>query len=94
MSDDKVKKTQPARAVKTVKKESTIYVGPNLRSGALMSFQVFKDGEYPVHVLDLIEKNPTLKALFVPISDLSDARADLQDSTSALSTIYKEIMRG
>lgn len=53
-----------------------IYIGPNLPGGALSGFTVFRGG-LPAHVTEMQEKNPELKTLFVPVSELAAARKRL-----------------
>jgi hypothetical protein len=62
--------------VQSKKTGPVIYIGPNLPGGTLSAFTVYKNG-LPVHIKDLQEKTPELKALFVPVSDLATARRRL-----------------
>ena len=51
-----------------------VYVGPTLRRGLLKAFTVFRDGEYPAPIAKMREKSPALRGLFVPVTDLAEAR--------------------
>jgi len=42
-----------------------IYIGPNNKSFGLYTYQRFP-GEYPAHIAEALEKNPTLKIHFIP----------------------------
>ena len=52
-----------------------IYIGPSIRG--LNSYSVFKKGEYPLPVSELIKKFPNITGLMIPISELQEARKDL-----------------
>lgn len=55
-----------------------IYVGPNIPGGILQRFQVFKGG-LPPHAKGLIEQVPEVKDLFVPVTELEDARRKIEE---------------
>ena len=99
MSEDKTKKTaeKPSPVVQkrvTRERESLVYVGPNFKNGTINTYQVFIGGVLPDHVQEAVNSNKKLKALFVKVKALNNARRELQDKNSALSTIYKEVARG
>lgn len=86
----KATKTQAKAALPT---EPTIYVGPNLAGGILASYTVFKDGKMLPHVQELVEQNPDLKALIVPVSKLAITEQQLSDPASVVATKYKALQR-
>lgn len=57
------------------KPEKYIYVGPNLKSGKLVKYSIYKG--MPTHLDDLFEQNIWLKQLFVKISDLAIAEKEI-----------------
>ncbi|MNO15518.1 hypothetical protein D3C76_51840 [compost metagenome] len=77
------------------KKESTrvIYIGPNLSNGRLAQYTVFKDG-VPKHLEDVIEKNPVIKDLFVPLARLADAQAKIATVGTIEHQAYQLILKG
>lgn len=83
------KKTTPSGS----NKERMIYAGPNLSNGRLAQYTVFKEG-LPKHLDDVIEKNPVIKDLFVPLERL----ADVQSKIAAVGTLeyqaFQSILKG
>lgn len=73
--------------------ESTIYIGPNLPKGKLSRFTVFKSGTVQPHVQSLINQNPCLKFLIVPVSNLSASLQKLSDSASVESAKFAEALK-
>ena len=55
------------------------YVGPNVPSGILHRFQVFKGG-LPPYCKDLFERIPEIKELFVPVEELESTRRKIEES--------------
>jgi hypothetical protein len=55
-----------------------VYVRPNVPSGALQRFQVFKGG-LPPYCEDIIRKIPEIKELFVPLEGLETARRNIEE---------------
>lgn len=53
---------------------SLIYVGPNLQGGGLSQFTVFRAG-LTSHVQSLIEKQPDIEKLIVPVEKMAAAVA-------------------
>lgn len=51
---------------------ATIYIGPTLGRGKLMQNTTFR-GELPARVKALIEENPKLARLIVPVAKLAEA---------------------
>ena len=55
----------------------TIYVGPTISKFGLIRNQVFLDG-LPGHIKALIEEQPLVEQLIVPLEELSTALNDVQ----------------
>lgn len=77
---------------KTVTAESVIYLGPSI-TGVVRSSTVFKDGVLPTRLQVLIDNDPSLKKLIVPLSGSVAAVKDLNQNQSALSSIYHSAAR-
>ena len=69
----------PKTEKKTAKPERLVYVGPNIPGGILQRFQVYKGG-IPPHCLELVEKIPEIRQLFVPVGELPAVRDKLEKS--------------
>lgn len=66
---------------KTVKEqknsnETVVYVGSSIPKAGLQQFSIFKNG-LPASLDPHIEKCPAIKALMVPVSQLTEARRNL-----------------
>lgn len=91
MSTKKTRTTKPTTDLKAV--EPAIYVGPNLPGGKLSRYTVFKNGAMMPHVAKLIEANPAIKSLIVPVSKLAETEQKLQDSSSVVASRYAELSK-
>ncbi|MNE76958.1 hypothetical protein D3C80_1732330 [compost metagenome] len=54
---------------------------------------MFKDG-VPKHLEDVIEKNPVIKDLFVPLARLADAQAKIATVGTIEHQAYQLILKG
>lgn len=70
---DTVLEPEKTEEKKAAKPPRLVYIGPNLPSGQLVQYQVFKGG-LPPHCNALFGKIPEAKELFVPASDLAGAK--------------------
>lgn len=68
------------------KLEKHIYVGPNLKSGKLVKYSIYKG--MPRHLDDLFEQNTWFKQLFVKISDLAVAEKEIATSGTPKNKYY------
>ena len=66
-----------------------VYVGPTNLKGQYKAGKICKG----MPELKYFEEKPQLKNLFVETSELSEAKIDLQNRTSALSIIYAEVQK-
>lgn len=73
--------------------EPAIYIGPNLPGGQLSRYTVFKNGVMMPHVVKLIEANPEIKSLIVPVSKLAETEQKLQDPASVVASRYAQISK-
>lgn len=73
------------------KAERVIYIGPALSRARLIKYQVFIGG-LPTHLDAEFTKCPQLKQLFVPISQLSKAEAEVQKAGTPMNKYYKMAM--
>lgn len=80
-------------ARKTVKKpdKAVIYIGPTIGSGTLMRYSVFKAGEFPAHIAQLRAKSESLRGLFVPLSELAEARNRVRVKGDILNTYVEQL---
>lgn len=60
---------------KTLKTETTVYIGPSLPG--LVRHTIFVGGILPAHVSEMIAKNKRIGGLIVPLSELQQARKDI-----------------
>lgn len=87
------KKTVKSQIKPTLPPEPTIYVGPNLAGGVLARYTVFKDGKMLPHVQELLEQNPDVKALIVPVSKLAVTEQQLADPSSVVAAKFNALQR-
>lgn len=87
------KKVTKAQAKPVRPPEPTIYVGPNLSGGLLVRYTVFKEGKMLPHVQELVEQNPDVKALIVPVSKLAVTEQQLNDPASVVTAKFKALQR-
>mgnify|MGYP000093841406 CR=1 FL=1 len=80
--------------VKTVAEPvRTIYVGPTRKNRSIIQYAVFKGG-YPESVKAEITAYPVLKKLFVPVSQLEQARKDIKTKGTILNKYYNQALGG
>lgn len=84
-------KTKPT-APKT-KTGPLIYVGPNLQGGGLSQFIVFRTGLTP-HVQSLIEKQPDIEKLIVPLEKMAVALARSRQPGTLEHTAFEKLRKG
>ncbi len=72
---------------------SLAYVGPNMAGEiTLRQFQIFRGG-LPEHLAAAVKDDREMKALFVPVADLSTARQQLKKKGSLLNRAHSETLR-
>lgn len=67
---------------------SLIYVGPRISRHRLIPYTVFIGG-YPKHIDDVFEECPQIRKLFVPISELTEAKKQVAKAGTPLNKYYK-----
>ena len=72
------------------KPERLIYCGPSLPGGLLQRHTIYKGG-LPEHLKSVIEKCPSIKALFVPASKLASVNAAIGSPGTLENLQYREI---
>lgn len=82
----KAKKTE-------TKAEPMIYVGPTLPNGLLARYAVFCGGDYPPHIKELRSKSAALRGLFVPVSQLYQAKQDVAKQGNILNLYAKNVLK-
>lgn len=82
-------KTKSVSRREEVQKEAAIYIGPSIK-GLVSTGTVYNNG-LPDNLKLEMEKQPAIKNLVVPVSELSGARKDLRIPGSAMSIIYNKI---
>ena len=70
-----------------------VYVGPTLPNGLLGRFTVFGSSECLPHVRELMDKSPALRGLIVPISQLNQARKDVETQGNLLNLYAKDVLK-
>lgn len=87
-------KAPKERQTKTDKPESVeqlIYIGPNLPGGRLSQYTVFRGG-LPVYLNDLLEQQPSIKDLIVPVAETSSTQVKTLMSGSPEYIAYQNLM--
>lgn len=69
------------------KQQTTIYCGPTINNGQLTQYSVFK-GDIPVHINQLIKKNPILGELFVSVQDFTVTRKNISIQGTRENQLY------
>ncbi|GIO08009.1 hypothetical protein J31TS6_40370 [Brevibacillus reuszeri] len=70
-----------------------IYVGPNIPGGRLMQYTVFRGG-IPDYLDDLLEKQPAIRQLLVPVQDLSSVQVRISTPGTLEHTFYQRVKDG
>ena len=80
-------------AKKATKKtpETRIYIGPTLLG--LPQYMVFKNGQKPLHVEQMINDNPSIANLIVPITGLQEARKNMQTKGHILNRYASQLLK-
>lgn len=84
---DSVETTEELKAEEEIKQ--SIYIGPSIRG--VMTGTVFIGSVLPDHFEAAIKQQPVIKELIVPVSQLPEARKQLQDSNSAMSKYFMKV---
>ncbi|WP_312117947.1 hypothetical protein [Brevibacillus reuszeri] len=83
----------PGKAESPQPQEQLIYVGPNIPGGRLMQYTVFRGG-IPDYLDDLLEKQPAIRQLIVPVQDLSSVQARISTPGTLEHTFYQRVKDG
>lgn len=75
------------------KVEPMVYVGPTLPNGILARFTVFKGGEFLPHIKELIDRHSSVRGLIVPISQLAQAKKDVETQGHILNLYAKNVFK-
>lgn len=67
-----------------------IYIGPNLKSGKLIKYSIYKG--LPIHIDTLLTAMPEIVSLFVPIDKLVEAEREVAMVGSPRNKYYKMAM--
>lgn len=81
--------TTTIQVARSLEQESVVYVGPTIQN-IVVANTVFNNGITEV-LKNKCDTLPTLATMIKPLSEYSQALAELRDSTSALSLLYKKI---
>jgi len=76
----------------TTSPQRLIYCGPNIPSGILQRYTVYKGG-LPVHLEKLFSDCPAVKALFVPIADLATTEKAIANKGSSENVLFSEVLK-
>ena len=75
------------------KKQSLVYLGPNLSGGILIGqFSVFQNG-LPGPIKERCQADPHFKRLFIPTKELATAREQLKRPGSLLDKAFRAVSR-
>lgn len=80
-----------AKAVRKKKTEPRVYVGPTLPG--LAHLTIFRGESFPAHVAEVIEKNPAVRGLIVPVSQLSEAVKAVSRKGHILNIYARELRK-
>lgn len=82
--------TEPVRKPADIPTEALIYVGPNMHTRGILTYQVYE--QIPKEVEDFANTKATeIRQLFVPISKFQDTRQALENPNS-LERVYFNIV--
>lgn len=83
------------KKIKTDKESSgpLIYLGPNLPGGRLMRSTVFRN-EIPAYLEKLIDEQPAIAELIVPVKEMAALQANIAMKGSAPHTAYQNLQGG
>ena len=73
---------------KRPEKEAIVYIGKTLGNGILIQNTVFSSGEVPEYLLKEFSQIPDFTSLFVPVSQLGEARKRLRDKGDAFGANF------
>lgn len=73
----------------TVNTSKLVYIGPTLSESRLIHATVFIGG-YPLHILELLNSNPWMKQLFVPVSEMNSAIAATKEKGTIYNILYQK----
>ena len=68
-----------------------IYIGPTIGGYRLVKYQIYLGG-LPKHIDGVFQQMPQIKRLFVPVSELSKAEAEVRTQGTPLNKYYKLAM--
>lgn len=71
--------------------ESTIYIGRSFPG--LQQYTVFKGGAMPAYIAEMVEKNKNIAGLIVPVSELQEARKNMQINGHILNSYAKKLRK-
>lgn len=71
--------------------KAVVYIGPTIGSGVLVRYAVFLGGEFPPHIEEMRAKSEALRGLFVPISQLSEARQRIDVKGDILNVYLNQL---
>lgn len=96
VKDEKVagvkQQKNPPKSVRKQPEETLIYLGPNLKGGALSQYTTFRNG-LPAHYGALKEKYEGLDVLIVPISQMQSVNKLISTEGTAQYKAY-QLLRG
>jgi hypothetical protein len=72
--------------------QNLMYLGPTI-TGVVRHSTVFKNGILPSKTAEYVEKKPLMKKLFFPLDAVPEAMKELNKAQSALSAIYKSVIK-
>ena len=98
---EEMKKTEPQAMAKAKKApapaerteaENYVYIGPNRLADGLKCYTVYRS--HPKEIVEGAEvKYPNIARLFVPVSELAGAMADVEKAGTPLALAYREMER-
>lgn len=86
---EKKQETKKVKNIKNENHEHVVYIGPSVK-GKLKNGTAYTRG-IPKILEKMIQKEPAMKKMFVPISEIAEAQKQISDENSALNIIYKKI---
>ncbi len=69
-----------------------IYVGPNVTGGRLMQYTVFRGG-VPDYLADLLDKQPAIRQLIVPVHDLAAVQTRIGTPGMLEHALFQQIKK-
>ncbi|RAV18829.1 hypothetical protein [Paenibacillus contaminans] len=84
--------TEKKSARKSTELGPQVYLGPNIQGGRLLQSTVFRT-EVPQYLHPLLESQPAVAELIVPVQDMAAVQARIKTAGTAENVAYNQILK-